>query len=863
MSTTTADDRLRRALEIFRALLELPTEARDEHLRRCCEGDDELQAQVARLCAADRSEAALDRGAAALLPERGPDPRLGRTIGPFRLDAVLGEGGMGTVFRATRVAGGFEQQVALKLIRGGVDGIAARQRFERERAILARLDHPDLAPLLDGGVADDGSPWYAMPLIDGSPVTQWCDTQRLPLRERVALIARLCDAVQAAHRALVVHRDLKPSNILVDARGAPHLLDFGIAKLLEDGDDATQTAARLMTPAYAAPEQIRGEPVSTATDVFALGVILFELACGRRPFVGDDESAFSLQRAVVEAPPRRLAGALSEKSGEALRRAQQRQTLPARLRRELRGDLTRIVDKALAKDPMQRYESAAALGDDLRRWLAGDPVRATPASLLYRARKFLGRWRWALAGAALVTLALIAATTVSLQQARVAREAQRAAEAHAESARAAQQFMENAFIAAEPWRHDGTPTTAIDLADRAFETADTELAGQAVARADLYWSLIRMYLTAGNTARAIEAGERAIAIYDSLPASPERRAEAHLRTSYGYSYLGYIADAQRHIDAAAAVPDLGPLQRFMVSSAQALIHRDRGRYDLSALELARSLEFARRMPNLAELPFALGDNARMRRHYTDAAHNFLLQDRQRDDNRSRGWRALMAIYRLELLAPLQRRPDDVAFADRLEAERAAVWPDGSRRPLFTAMRASVYRQHGLRDEAAALARALPLTAGIAREPSDSVEVEYWLALSYVLLGAGDLAVAAKQFDLIETMLLPVSDAADPRLLLARVGAACARGETLPPSLVQSLDAPPQPEYLGYAWLRDTPCAQLRDSAAAHTPAPQPYAEGPELRAALDTAARRMGECQNGMRVAVGAPCQVASVARTP
>ncbi|MBK7145492.1 MAG: serine/threonine protein kinase [Xanthomonadales bacterium] len=443
-----------------------------------------------------------------------------------------------------------------------------------------------------------------MPLIEGEPATRHCDARRLSLRERVALIARVCEAVQAAHQALIVHRDLKPSNLLVDAAGRPHVLDFGIAKLLDQSDDVTHTAAQLMTPAYAAPEQIRSEPVSTATDVFALGVILYELACGQHPFLARQASPFAMQRAVLEAEPRRLSAALGERTAEVIERAHLRGTQPARLRRALHGDLNRIVSKALAKDPGERYGSAAALGADLQRWLQDEPVQATPASFGYRARKFLLRHRWSLAASALVATVLLAATVFSLQQARTARLAQREAEANAQSAQATQRFLQQVFLAAEPWNHEGAMPNALQLADRAFETLDRDLADQPRARADLYVSLARLYNTAGAGARAVEASRRAVALLESDVADVDRLFVACLRLADAYGQQGEPHLQLRWIERAAALPGLGSGQRFLVVNHQAQALRDRGRYDLALGRFREAYALGEDLLQSTETPFA-------------------------------------------------------------------------------------------------------------------------------------------------------------------------------------------------------------------------------------------------------------------
>jgi len=297
--------------------LDLPVGARAAYLDEACAGDPELRRQVEELLAADAAAgsflagSAVERAAplvaeiAEALEAPSPASAAGSVIGVYRLGEELGDGGMGVVYLAERTDGQFEQQVAVKLLRQGLHGEEARRRFRQERQILARLEHPGIARLLDGGVTAEGSPFFVMERVVGRPVTAYCDEQRLGIEPRLRVFLDICDAVQYAHRRLVVHRDLKPSNIFVDAAGRVKLLDFGIAKLLaEEGDAApagsTRTALRAMTPEYAAPEQVRGDPVTTATDVYTLGVLLHELLTGQRPHRAGGGSVAALERAIVE-----------------------------------------------------------------------------------------------------------------------------------------------------------------------------------------------------------------------------------------------------------------------------------------------------------------------------------------------------------------------------------------------------------------------------------------------------------------------------------------------------------------------------------------------------------------------------------
>ncbi len=380
-------------------LLELEAPARDARLAELEEVDPGLAADLRRLLAEDAREAGvLDRGVARIAPTvleglsaAAAVPALpeGTRIGDYQLLRPLGRGGMGEVYLARRSTAGVEQQVALKLLKRGMDSDELLRRFVQERRILAQLNHPHIAGFLDGGVEPDGRPYFAMEFVDGVALTEFARSRALDLRARVGLLATVCDAVAYAHTQLVVHRDLKPSNILVDGNGQPRVLDFGIAKLLGDGAPSdTATAARAMSPAYAAPEQILGEPIGTATDVYALGVVLFELLTGALPHDRSAASSAALALALVQETttrpsqvlrqaPDRLAAVLGISTAHAARAA-----------RELSGDLDTIVLAALQREPQRRYGTAAALAEDLRRWLAGRPIakRApTPPATEWRA----------------------------------------------------------------------------------------------------------------------------------------------------------------------------------------------------------------------------------------------------------------------------------------------------------------------------------------------------------------------------------------------------------------------------------------------------------------------------------------------
>ena len=339
-------------------------------------------------------------------------------IGPWRIEAEIGRGGMGAVYRALRDDGAFAQTVAIKLIRPELASTQLRRRFDSERRILASLEHPNIARLLDAGTTADGAPYLVLEYVAGEPVDRYCDAQALTIEQRLNIFRQICSAVHVAHQKLILHRDIKTANVLIDAHGAPKLLDFGIARLIAPDDtqsDLTQLGfVRPLTPEWSSPEQLRGEPLSTASDVYSLGVLLFVLLTGRRPHAqgGQTPNAFATAIEAGGPPPLR--------PGD--------QIPPGIAVRQLKGDIVRIVHKALAPDPRERYATVDAFDADIERLLAGRPVEAHAHSLLYRFGKLVKRQRVASAAVVIATLGLIAATAVSLRQAAIAEQERQRAE---------------------------------------------------------------------------------------------------------------------------------------------------------------------------------------------------------------------------------------------------------------------------------------------------------------------------------------------------------------------------------------------------------------------------------------------------
>jgi serine/threonine-protein kinase len=630
--------------------LDLPPESLDAWLQELAATQPAIAVDLRQLLAVQNDSFASFLSGQALPREDSRYSYQGEVIGNYRVLRELGSGGMAVVYLAERADGHFEQRVALKILRFGADSAEARRHFAQERQILASLDHPAIARLIDGGITAGGLPYLAMEYIEGVSIERFCDQRRLGINERLRLFLKVAEAVQYAHHHLIVHRDLKPSNIVVTHEGTVKLLDFGIAKLLDPdafvhAAPPTRDMVRLMTPEYASPEQARGDPITTATDVYQLGRLLYELLTGRSPYLLRARNSLASLRAILESEPRRPSVCISraetvvETDGRASleRICAARAITPERLRQTLRGDLDAILLMSLQKEPPRRYASVAQLGDDVERYLRRLPVNAYQGVRLYRAKKFLLRHLGGVVVAGLVTctfVLLIAWYTAQLasERDRAAAEAQRARR-EAATAEQISEFLSSVFRGSD-LRMVKADTTARELLDRGAERIEVELAEQPVIQARLLNVIGSVYAQYDARDRARVLIERALQLNlqqfgaDSLEVADSKFALAPIiRDS------GDLLRARRLLDEVLAVREraLGPEHAAVAHTLHALaVNLSRQGRSLEAIQLCeRALEiYARTVSQyderavnaritLGAVLLGSGDLVRVRAHYEE------------------------------------------------------------------------------------------------------------------------------------------------------------------------------------------------------------------------------------------------------
>lgn len=556
MSADLNAERWKRVKDLFDETMRLDTANRRAYLERACADDTELKREVESLLSSYKEAGSDFMQTAPLDAVPGATPvqtRIGSRIGVYQLVQEVGRGGMGDVYRAVRADGHYDKEVAVKLVRGGTDSSFVLERILIERQILAGLDHPNIARLLDGGTTHDGLPYLVMELVTGVPIDQYCDEHRLNITQRLQLFRQVCAAVQYAHQRLVIHRDIKPNNILVGEDGAPKLLDFGIAKLLDPTGASQVTTMQAMTPEYASPEQIRGETITTASDVYSLGVLLYQLLTGRSPHAGDTRSVQGLAKAICDTEPalpsqrvlqiEKVEGGYSQLTPEAV--SNPREGTPARLQRRLTGDLDNIVLKALRKEPERRYASVEHFAEDIRRHLEGRPVSARKDSWSYRAGKFVRRHRAAVSASAVAGIILVAGIVANVREGRIARaNGERAERRFNDVRQLANSFL---FEFHDAIQHLPGATPARELVvKRALEYLDS-LAKEAGSDASLQRELATAYDKVanvqgapyrdnlGNYQGALASYRKALAIREQLrqAAKPDEKLQSEIGRDYG------------------------------------------------------------------------------------------------------------------------------------------------------------------------------------------------------------------------------------------------------------------------------------------------------------------------------------------
>jgi eukaryotic-like serine/threonine-protein kinase len=689
-----------RVQSVLDAALDAPPPDRDALLDEACAGDPAFRAEVARLLAfCDQAQHFLEQPAAEfasplIADATTADSLVGRQIGAYHILGEAGSGGMGTVYVAERNDDQYRKRVALKIVRRSIDCAHAIRRFIEERQILASMEHPDIARLLDGGVTDSGLPYFVMEYVQGTPIDRYCDERRLNVPDRLGLFCRICDAVQYAHRNLVVHRDIKPSNILVTADGDVKLLDFGIAQLLRPETEAAHpvTMLRPMTPEYASPEQVRGAMTSTASDVYSLGVLLYRLLTGKSPYPARDVSAFALARAVLDTEPDRPSAVTGRGSrrGEpadaaAAAIAATRRTTPDALQRALSGDLDAVTLKALQKDAAQRYVSVEQFAADIRRHLESRPVLAGPVTLRYRGVRFVRRNRMLVIAAGMIAASLLGGTVIAAWQAgratshaRIAAVERDRARTEAENAAQVSAFLSELFDATNYDRR-GDTITARQLLDHGASRIRTELTAQPQVQARMMNVIAESYRSMGLPRQARELLERALPQQIELHGT-EHADVVHTLRELGLTLLDLseidegMALLQRGLDVARRVFGDSAPETADGRNAVGLALQMKGRYDEAEQMFSQALASQPNTPlgrkkravvlsnigwveeargNLAAAEAAFAESLAIRRELLGPMHRALANSISR-------------------LSYIQLRRDDLAAAEPLAREALAM-----------------------------------------------------------------------------------------------------------------------------------------------------------------------------------------------
>ncbi len=594
---------------LFDKALELNSSERENFLKKECGDDSDLFNEVISLLSADEKQHSIFSGSVADYIPVDDATLDGKVFGNYRAIKQIGTGGMGSVYLAERADGQFEQKVALKIVKPGMNSSEIIARFEEERQILARLQHPNIARLLDGGMSEMGLPYFTMEYVEGKPITEYCDENNLTIEQRLDLFKKVCDAVLYAHQNLVIHRDIKPSNILVEEDGTVKLLDFGIAKVFEEDEDqkfVTRTGMRVMTPEYASPEQVRGEPVSTATDIYSLGLILYQLLTGCPPYEVHSTSALEMERIICLTEPQKpstmitkisSSGAGTEQKTSPDFISRKRKTTIPKLKKRISGDLDNICLMAIRKEPERRYSSIAQFITDIDNHLTGLPITARKSTAGYRTRKFIQRHKVGVVITAIAVIVIALVTTFYTIQLAEERDK---AQLEAEKAKNVSEFLASIFQVSDPEQSKGETITARELLDNGVKRIENELSDQPEVLANMLGVTGNVYKSLGLYNNALLLLQKSYFINDSLLGddSPETVKSLNDLASLNFALGEYESAIEKFSEALTKRKSIYGEESLEASESMndlAMVLREQGDYDQSEKLLNESLSIRKKL----------------------------------------------------------------------------------------------------------------------------------------------------------------------------------------------------------------------------------------------------------------------------
>ncbi len=612
-------ERWNKIQSLFEKALELNPLERENFLRNECDEDVELYNEIVSLLAADEKQHSIFSGSAADYVTVDDATLAGENFGNYRAIKQIGSGGMGSVYLAERSDGHFEQKVALKVVKPGMISHEIITRFEEERQILAKLQHPNIARLLDGGISESGLPYFTMEYVEGKPITEYCDDNNLTIEQRLELFKKVCEAVLYAHQNLVIHRDIKPSNILVREDGEVKLLDFGIAKVFEEDTDqkfVTRTGMRVMTPEYASPEQVRGEQVSTATDIYSLGLILYQLLTGCPPYEVTSTSALEMERIICLTDPQKPSAMITKIFSSASENrykaspdfiSRKRKTTIPKLKKIIAGDLDNICLMAIRKEPERRYSSIAQFITDIDNHLNKLPVTARKSTAGYITRKFIQRHK---VGVVVATIAIMLIALVTIFYTVRLAEQRDKAQLEAEKSKKISEFLAGIFQVSDPEQSLGESITARELLDNGVKRLESELRDQPEVLANMLGVTGNVYKSLGLYDKAQTLLQKAYVINDSLlgNVSPETAKSLNDLANLNFAMGNYSSAIQKFEQAVEKRKNIYGEESLEVSESMndlAMVLREEGDYDRSEKLLQKSLSIRQKLlssesPELAQ-----------------------------------------------------------------------------------------------------------------------------------------------------------------------------------------------------------------------------------------------------------------------